>query len=66
MPALLMVTLYVPDLTPKIWYSPRELVFVPLVAPVAASRALTLALGTTAPLESVTVPRIVPRSVPWP
>src|SRR6266576_2244453 len=30
------------------------------------SVTVTVALGMTAPVESVTVPRMVPRSVPWP
>src|SRR6266496_4405705 len=66
MPALATLTLYVPDGRPKSWYSPRELVFASRVAPVPTSRTVTPAFTTTAPLESVTVPRMVPRSVPWP
>jgi len=36
------------------------------VALVRVSVTVTMAPGMTAPVESVTVPRIVPRSVPWP
>src|SRR6185437_668688 len=51
---------------PNIWYSPLEFVRVCRVVPVCTSRTVTLAPPTRAPLESVTVPRIVPRSVPCP
>src|SRR5215472_8931689 len=46
-------------------YSPSLLVSSVRVRPVAVCRAVTFAPGTTAPDASVTVPRIVPRTL-WP
>jgi hypothetical protein len=45
---------------------PREFVLVSLTVLVRASVTVTVAPGMTPPEESVTVPRMVPRSVPWP
>ena len=64
MPGAETETWYLPALRPKTRYSPCALVLVSRCVFVARSRITTVALGTTAPVPSVTRPAIVPRSVP--
>src|SRR5664279_3414146 len=63
-PFMVMLTLYVPDLRLVASYSPDVFVVNVRRASVLTTTMVTLAFGTTAPVASVTVPRMVPRSVP--
>src|ERR1035441_2530680 len=63
-PFMAMLTLYVPDLKSVASYSPDVFVVNVRRALVLTSTMVTLAFGPTAAVASVTVPRMVPRSVP--